>query len=61
MAAVVSATDQASISFPQGWGLDNQTGVLTDVLLGSPANLEWLPINSIARMALGSGTWLASL
>ena len=35
-----------------GVGLDNQTGILTDVLLGRPDNLEWLPINSIARMAL---------
>ena len=39
-------------ALPQGFGLDNQTGILTDVLLGRPDNLDWLPINSIARMAL---------
>jgi len=43
---------QTSTALPQGCGLDNQTGTLTDVLLGRPDNLEWLPINSIARMAL---------
>jgi N-dimethylarginine dimethylaminohydrolase len=52
MATVVPTVSRAVEHFPQGYGLDNQTGVLTDVLLGSPANLDWLPINSIARMAL---------
>ena len=43
---------QTGTALPQGVGLDNQTGILTDVLLGRPDNLAWLPINSIARMAL---------
>ena len=52
MAITAPAATTTDPGFPQGWGLDNQTGILTDVLLGRPDILEWLPINSIARMAL---------
>ena len=48
----VTIDPRTSTELPHGVGLDNQTGILTDVLLGRPDNLEWLPINSIARMAL---------
>jgi N-dimethylarginine dimethylaminohydrolase len=36
--------------FPDGWGLDNQTGLLTDVLLGRPDNFEWVELNAISAM-----------
>ncbi|MEE9301019.1 MAG: arginine deiminase family protein [Alphaproteobacteria bacterium] len=32
-----------------GWGVDNATGVLRDVLLGKPDNFEWRPISPIAK------------
>ncbi len=59
MATVIGYAPAAD-HLPQGWGLDNQTGILTDVLLGAPDNLDWLPINSIARMALRNRTKLGT-
>jgi N-dimethylarginine dimethylaminohydrolase len=32
-----------------GWGLDNHTGVLTDVLLGSPDNFRWVHLNAMSE------------
>ena len=32
-----------------GWGIDNDYGVLRDVLLGRPDHFEWRPISQIAK------------
>ncbi|MEE2981042.1 MAG: arginine deiminase family protein [Pseudomonadota bacterium] len=32
-----------------GWGIDNDYGVLRDVLLGKPDHFEWRPISQIAK------------
>ncbi len=36
-------------AWPDGWGVDNATGVLRDVLLGKPDHFGWRPISAIAR------------
>jgi N-dimethylarginine dimethylaminohydrolase len=36
------------------WGLDNQTGVLTDVLLGRPDSFRWVPLNSISAVTFAN-------
>ena len=30
------------------WGINAQTGVLTDVLLGKPDHFRWVPLNAIS-------------
>ncbi len=35
-------------------GLDNQTGVLTDVLLGRPDHFQWVPLNSISAVTFAN-------
>ena len=35
-------------------GLDNQTGVLTDVLLGRPDHFRWVPLNSISAVTFAN-------
>ena len=32
------------------WGINAQTGVLTDVLLGKPDHFRWVPLNSISAV-----------
>ncbi len=32
------------------WGVEAQSGVLTDVLLGKPDHFRWVPLNSISAM-----------
>lgn len=36
-------------ALPDGWGVDNATGVLRDVLLGKPDHFGWRPISHIAK------------
>jgi N-dimethylarginine dimethylaminohydrolase len=37
------------------WGVDSETGRLTDVLLCPPDNFRWLPTSAISRETLDSG------
>lgn len=37
------------------WGVNSETGVLRDVLLGPPQNFEWLPTSSISKATLRRG------
>jgi N-dimethylarginine dimethylaminohydrolase len=37
------------------WGVDSETGVLRDVLLGPPENFRWLPTSAISKATLESG------
>jgi N-dimethylarginine dimethylaminohydrolase len=37
------------------WGVDSETGVLRDVLLGPPENFRWLPTSEISKGTLESG------
>ena len=32
------------------WGVNAQTGVLTDVLLGKPDHFRWVPLNAISAV-----------
>jgi N-dimethylarginine dimethylaminohydrolase len=36
------------------WGIDNEYGVLLDVLLGKPDHFEWRPISHIAKRTLNN-------
>ncbi len=36
------------------WGVEAQTGVLTDVLLGKPDDFRWVPLNSISAVTLAN-------
>lgn len=36
------------------WGVEAQTGVLTDVLLGKPDHFRWVPLNSISAVTLAN-------
>lgn len=36
------------------WGVEAQTGVLTDVLLGKPDHYRWVPLNSISAVTLAN-------
>lgn len=38
------------MSTTEGWGLDNHTGVLTDVLLGRPDNFRWVHLNAMSEI-----------
>lgn len=37
------------------WGVDSETGLLMDVLLGPPENFRWLPTSAISKATLESG------
>jgi N-dimethylarginine dimethylaminohydrolase len=37
------------------WGLDSETGVLRDVLLGKPDYFDWRPVSAVARHTLSLG------
>jgi N-dimethylarginine dimethylaminohydrolase len=37
------------------WGVDSETGLLRDVLLGPPENFRWLPTSAISKATLESG------
>jgi N-dimethylarginine dimethylaminohydrolase len=39
---------------PEGWGLNNQSRRLTDVLLGRPDAFEWVPLNAISAMTFAN-------
>jgi N-dimethylarginine dimethylaminohydrolase len=43
-----------SAQFPQGWGVNAQTGMLTDVLLGKPDHFRWVALNSISAVTLAN-------
>ena len=36
------------------WGVQAQTGVLTDVLLGKPDHFRWVPLNSISAVTFAN-------
>ncbi len=36
------------------WGVQAQTGVLTDVLLGKPDHFNWVPLNSVSAVTLAN-------
>ena len=36
------------------WGVEAQTGVLTDVLLGRPDHFRWVPLNSISAVTFAN-------
>lgn len=38
-----------------GWGVQDETSPLTDVLLGPPEHFQWLPTSAISKAALASG------
>jgi N-dimethylarginine dimethylaminohydrolase len=38
-----------NFTLPDGWGIEGKTGVLKDVLLGDPANYEWLELSAISQ------------
>ena len=38
------------------WGVEAQTGILTDVLLGQPDFFEWTPLNSISAVTQANQT-----
>ena len=40
----------AKVPGPVAWGINEQTGVLTDVLLGRPDHFRWVPLNSISAV-----------
>jgi N-dimethylarginine dimethylaminohydrolase len=39
---------------PVGWGLNNQSRRLTDVLIGRPDFFEWVPLNAISAMTFAN-------
>ncbi len=39
---------------PVKWGVNAQTGVLTDVLLGKPDHFRWVPLNSISAVTFAN-------
>ena len=39
----------------QPWGVDSETDVLRDVLVGPPENFHWLPTSAISKATLASG------
>ena len=41
-----------------GWGIEDETSPLGDVLVGPPDNFEWLPTSAISKAALASGRTL---
>lgn len=41
-----AATEAAAVP----WGVNAQTGILTDVLLGRPDHFRWVPLNSISAV-----------
>lgn len=45
-----TAPHQATVE----WGVEAQTGVLTDVLLGKPDNFRWVPLNSISAVTFAN-------
>jgi N-dimethylarginine dimethylaminohydrolase len=49
-------TDVAVLSNEAGvrWGVEAQTGVLTDVLLGKPDHFRWVALNSISAVTLAN-------
>ncbi len=40
---------------PRRWGVDSETGRLTDVLLSAPAHLAMVPCNAVTRESLARG------
>ncbi len=36
------------------WGIEAQTGVLTDILLGKPDDFRWVPLNSISAVTFNN-------
>jgi N-dimethylarginine dimethylaminohydrolase len=39
---------------PRAWGVNAQTGILRDVLLGKPDYFRWVPINSISAVTFSN-------
>lgn len=48
-------TTQSAASLDEvRWGVNAQTGVLTDVLLGDPTHFRWVPLNSISALTFAN-------
>jgi N-dimethylarginine dimethylaminohydrolase len=45
----------SQMSTSVAWGLDSETGVLRDVLLGKPDYFDWRPVSAVARHTLSLG------
>lgn len=43
----------------EGWGVEDETSPLRDVLVGPPENFEWLPTSAISKAALAGRRRLA--
>ena len=43
-----------NVEQPVKWGVSDQTGVLTDVLLGRPDHFRWVPLNSISAVTFAN-------
>ena len=48
----MSDTVTSTSSADRALGVDNQTGALTDVLLGRPDHFRWVPLNSISAVRI---------
>jgi N-dimethylarginine dimethylaminohydrolase len=44
----------ADAGHPTSWGVNAQTGVLRDVLLGKPDHFRWVPLNSISAVTFSN-------
>jgi N-dimethylarginine dimethylaminohydrolase len=55
-AGTLSAVDSATTKYdqPTSWGVNAQTGVLRDVLLGKPDEFRWVPLNSISAVTFSN-------
>ena len=43
-----------------GWGIEDETSSLADVLVGPPDSFRWLPTSAISKAALASGRTLTA-
>ena len=51
----VETTDRAAdLNDEVRWGVEAQSGVLTDVLLGKPDHFRWVPLNAISAVTLSN-------
>lgn len=48
------STEAARNAKDMRWGVNAQTGVLTEVLLGKPDHFRWVPLNSISAVTLAN-------
>jgi N-dimethylarginine dimethylaminohydrolase len=53
-ADMLTGAPDPTLALPQGWGIDNQTARLTDVLLARPDEFVWKPMNAISAMTFAN-------